>query len=60
MYGFAGGVAYVTGKDQVTYAFGLTTGALIWKHGLTQGTRGDVSGAALDGDTVYLVAPAGQ
>ena len=26
--GFADGVAYVTGKDKITYAFDLTTGAL--------------------------------
>jgi eukaryotic-like serine/threonine-protein kinase len=57
--GFAGGVAYITGKDKVTYAFNLTTGALIWKHGLVKGTRGDVSGTALVGNTVYLGSDTG-
>jgi outer membrane protein assembly factor BamB len=57
--GFADGVAYITGKDKITYAFDLTTGALIWKHGLTVGTAGDVSGAALVGDTIYLGSDTG-
>ena len=57
--GFAGGVAYITGKNKITYAFNLTTGALIWKHGLVRGTRGDVSGTALVGNTVYLGSDTG-
>ena len=57
--GFADGVAYITGKDKITYAFDLTTGALIWKHALVRGTAGDVSGTALVGDTVYLGSDTG-
>ena len=57
--GFAGGVAYITGKNKITYAFNLTTGALIWKHGLVKGTRGDVSGTALVGNTIYLGSDTG-
>jgi eukaryotic-like serine/threonine-protein kinase len=57
--GFADGVVYITGKDKITYAFDLTTGALIWQHGLVKGTRGDVSGTALVGDTVYLGSDSG-
>jgi len=57
--GFAGGVAYITGKNKVTYAFDLTTGALIWKHALVRGTAGDVSGTALVGDTIYLGSDTG-
>ena len=59
LVGFAGGVAYITGKDKITYAFDLTTGALIWKHGLVKGTAGDVSGTALVGNTVYLGSDTG-
>jgi outer membrane protein assembly factor BamB len=57
--GFAGGVAYITGKDKITYAFDLTTGTLIWKHALVKGTAGDVSGTALEGNTVYLGSDTG-
>ena len=52
--GFANGVVYVTGKDKVVYALNLATGALIWKHALAKGTNGDVAGAALVGDRVYV------
>jgi outer membrane protein assembly factor BamB len=52
--GFADGVVYITGKNKITYALDLTTGALIWKHALLRGTAGDVSGTALVGDTIYL------
>ena len=38
--GFADGVVYVTGKDKITYAFDLTTGALIWQHALVRGHGG--------------------
>ena len=57
--GFAGGVVYVLGKDKVTYAFNLTTGALIWQHALAVGTAGDVCGIALVGDTIYLCSDTG-
>jgi outer membrane protein assembly factor BamB len=57
--GFADGAAYITGKNKITYAFDLTTGALIWKHGLVKGTAGDVSGTALVGNTVYLGSDTG-
>jgi eukaryotic-like serine/threonine-protein kinase len=52
--GFADGVVYITGKDKITYALDLTTGKLIWQHALAVGTAGDVSGTALDGNTIYL------
>ena len=57
--GFADGVAYITGKDKITYAFDLTTGALIWKHALVRGTAGDVSGTALVGNAIYLGSDTG-
>jgi outer membrane protein assembly factor BamB len=57
--GFADGVVYVLGKDKVTYAFNLTTGALIWQHALAVGTAGDVCGIALVGDTIYLGSDTG-
>jgi outer membrane protein assembly factor BamB len=52
--GFADGVAYVTGKDKIVYAIDLTTGKLIWSYKLLKGTNADVSGTALDGNTLYL------
>jgi outer membrane protein assembly factor BamB len=57
--GFATGVVYVTGKDKVVYALNLATGALIWKHALAMGTSGDVAGAALVGDRVYVDSDTG-
>jgi outer membrane protein assembly factor BamB len=57
--GFANGVVYVTGKDKVVYALNLATGALIWKHALAKGTNGDVAGAALVGDRVYVDSDTG-
>jgi outer membrane protein assembly factor BamB len=57
--GFANGVVYVTGKDKVVYALNLATGALIWKHALAAGTNGDVAGAALVGDRVYVDSDTG-
>jgi eukaryotic-like serine/threonine-protein kinase len=57
--GFADGVVYVTGKDKVTYAFDLTTGALLWQHALSVGTAGDVCGSALVGNTLYLCSDTG-
>ena len=57
--GFADGVVYITGKNKITYALDLTTGALIWKHALVKGTAGDVSGTALDGNTIYLGSDTG-
>ncbi len=57
--GFADGVVYVLGKDKVTYAFNLTTGALIWQHALAVGTAGDVCGIALVGDTIYVCSDTG-
>ena len=57
--GFADGVVYVTGKDKITYAFDLTTGALIWQHALAVGTAGDVCGSSLVGNTLYLGSDTG-
>ena len=57
--GFADGVAYVTGKDKVTYAFDLTTGALIWQHPLDQDRSADEGSSALVGNTVYVDASTG-
>ena len=57
--GFANGVVYVTGKDKVVYALNLATGALIWKHALAKGTNGDVAGAALVGDRIYVDSDTG-
>ncbi len=57
--GFADGVAYITGKDKITYAFDLTTGALIWQHALAVGTAGDVCGSSLVGNTLYLGSDTG-
>jgi outer membrane protein assembly factor BamB len=57
--GFADGVVYVTGKDKVTYALDLTTGKLIWQHGLDTVKAADVGGSALVGDTVYVDASTG-
>jgi eukaryotic-like serine/threonine-protein kinase len=57
--GFTNGVVYVTGKDKVVYALNLATGALIWKHALASGTNGDVAGAALVGDRVYVDSDTG-
>lgn len=52
--GFAGGVVYVTGKDQVTYALNLTTGQKIWSFNLVKSTNADVSGTSLEGNAIYL------
>lgn len=56
--GFAGGVAYVTGKNKVVHALDLTTGAQLWAFSIRNdsgnadgGTR---STAALDGDRLYV------
>jgi outer membrane protein assembly factor BamB len=57
--GFANGVVYVTGKDKIVYALNLATGALIWKHALARGTNGDVAGAALVGDRIYVDSDTG-
>ena len=57
--GFAGGVAYVTGKDKVTYALDLTTGTLVWQHALDMDKSADVGGSALVGNTVYVDASTG-
>ena len=57
--GFANGVVYVTGKDKIVYALNLATGALIWKHALARGTNGDLSGAALVGDRIYVGSDTG-
>ena len=57
--GFANGVVYVTGKDKIVYALNLATGALIWKHALAKGTNGDVAGASLVGDRVYVNSDTG-
>ena len=57
--GFADGVAYVTGKDKVTYAFDLTTGKLVWQHALDTDKSADVGGSALVGNAVYVDASTG-
>jgi outer membrane protein assembly factor BamB len=57
--GFADGVVYVLGKDKVTYAFDLTTGALIWQHALDMDKAADVAGSALAGNAVYVDASTG-
>ena len=57
--GFADGLAYVTGKDKVTYALDLTTGKLVWQHALDTDKSADVGGSALVGDTVYVDASTG-
>jgi outer membrane protein assembly factor BamB len=57
--GFANGVVYVTGKDKIVYALNLATGALIWKHALVAGTNGDVAGASLVGDRLYVDSDTG-
>ena len=57
--GFTDGVVYVTGKDKVVYALNLATGTLIWKHALAGGTNGDLAGAALVGDRIYVGSDTG-
>ena len=57
--GFTDGVVYATGKDKVVYALDLATGRLIWKHPLATGTNGDVAGAALVGDRIYVGSDTG-
>jgi outer membrane protein assembly factor BamB len=61
--GFADGVAYVTGKDAITFALNLKTGALIWQFSLRTafGTAAGSprSTAALVGNTLYLGYGAG-
>lgn len=60
--GFGDGVVYVTGKDKVVYALDFTTGKLIWKHGLAAGTnssKGDLAGAALVGNQLYVGSDSG-
>ena len=49
----------MTGKDKIVYALNLATGALIWKHALAKGTNGDVAGAALVGDLIYVDSDTG-
>jgi outer membrane protein assembly factor BamB len=43
-----------TGNAGTLTALNLTTGKVIWQHALAKGTAGDVSGAALEGNTIYL------
>jgi outer membrane protein assembly factor BamB len=57
--GFIDGVVYVTGKDKVVYALDLTTGRLIWKYALATGTHGDLSGAALVNNRIYVGSDTG-
>jgi outer membrane protein assembly factor BamB len=56
--GFAGGVAYVAGKDKTVYAINLTTGAQIWDFDIAKDDHvpqmEECSSAALVGDTIYL------
>ena len=63
--GFASGVVYVTGKDKTVYALNLTTGGLIWKYALLgggnpTGSSGDVAGAALLGNRLYVPSDKGM
>ena len=60
--GFADGVVYETGKDGITYAIDLQTGAQIWAFDFrANGFPGNPaqSGASLVGDTIYLGFPNG-
>lgn len=57
--GFADGVVYAVAKDKSVYAIDLTTGALIWKYALASGTHGDVAGAALVNNRIYLGSDTG-
>ncbi len=58
--GIADGVVYAVGKDKSVYAIDLTTGALIWKYALsTAGSHGDVAGAALVNNRIYLGSDTG-
>ena len=57
--GFADGVVYAVGKDKSVYAINLTTGTLIWKYALAAGTHGDVAGAALVNNRIYLGSDTG-
>ena len=57
--GFTDGVVYVTGKDKVVYALDLATGKLIWKRALVRGNQGDLAGAALVGDRIYVGSDTG-
>ncbi len=55
--GFADGVVYVEGKDEVVYALDLTTGSLIWSYTLQAGSNastGDLSGASLVNKAIYV------
>ena len=63
--GFASGVVYVVGKDKSVYAPNLTTGGLIWKYtlqggGNPTGSSGDVGGAALLGNRLYVPSDKGM
>jgi outer membrane protein assembly factor BamB len=63
--GFASGVVYVVGKDKSVYALNLTTGGLIWKYtlqggGNPTGSSGDVGGAALLGNRLYVPSDKGM
>lgn len=57
--GFADGVVYAIGKDKIVYAIDLTTGSLIWRYALAAGTHGDVAGAALVNNRIYLGSDSG-
>ena len=57
--GFADGVAYITGKNKVTYALDLTTGSVLWQDALAVGKAGDIAGSALDGNTLYVDSDTG-
>jgi outer membrane protein assembly factor BamB len=61
--GFADGMAYVAGKDNIVYALDLTTGAAVWHFdiGADSPTSEGVarSTAVLDGHTLYLGYGAG-
>jgi outer membrane protein assembly factor BamB len=57
--GFADGVAYITGKNKVTYALDLTTGSVLWQDALAVGKAGDIAGSALDGSTLYVDSDTG-
>jgi outer membrane protein assembly factor BamB len=57
--GFTDGVVYAVGKDKSVYAIDLTTGTLIWKYALAAGTHGDVAGAALVNNRIYVGSDTG-
>ena len=57
MNGFVDGVAYVAGKDSISYALNLRTGAKIWEYRIRDDAGPDGhtrSTAALVGRTLFM------